>query len=66
MAENKSAIFTTQHYEMIAELFRYDYNLTYAVMAKFAKLFEKDNPRFDRARFIRACGYAGTKENLES
>lgn len=28
-----------------------------AVAQRIARVFESDNPRFDRAKFLRACGF---------
>jgi len=56
---------TKKHYEAIAEVINdvirpYDeravQNLVYDVTNDLADYFESDNPRFDRDRFLTACG----------
>lgn len=57
--------FTARHYRTIAEVLeRERFNMRGAdgpsaiedLMLTFAELFESDNPRFDRTRFLTACG----------
>lgn len=52
-------MFTKMHYEKVAEILyqcmsRMDANEEVAY--SFADAFAKDNPLFDRDRFMRACG----------
>lgn len=56
---------TKKHFEAIAVLLRSqkaqartsDENVTVCVRAaQLADLFQSENPRFDRARFLKACG----------
>ena len=56
---------TKKHYEAIAGILRYhletyDVVTSYPEMVKIAEslagYFESDNPRFDRVRFLKACG----------
>ena len=54
---------TRKDYEAIAEIFsavekerpRQEVGAILAVMRGLADYFEKDNPRFDRDRFVEAC-----------
>lgn len=61
-------MFTRKHYEAVAEIIK-ERSKHYADMGRYgcangagsvgdklADLFEKDNPRFDRDRFLAACG----------
>ena len=52
---------TKKHYEAIAkELLFYnagrDKQVIERIANSFADYFEQDNPRFDRSRFLEACG----------
>lgn len=50
---------TRKHYKMVARLLRNPPldSIERAEMAKdMATEFKRDNPRFDRARFLSACG----------
>jgi hypothetical protein len=57
-------MFQRRHYEAIAKAIREtDFPATdvgdlarYDVSVKLAETFERDNPNFDRARFLRATG----------
>ena len=59
--------FSHKHYEEVAKLFdnfsiiggrsiNREIKLLRLVISDFANMFEKDNEKFDRARFIKACG----------
>lgn len=56
---------TRKHFEAIAALLaevRKDYPaqgaiIPDAVSSRLADYFEKENPRFDRAKFLTACGF---------
>jgi hypothetical protein len=56
--------FQRRHYEVIAEIFAeddrqsplFDSEERLRLAMKFAQVFTRDNPRFDRARFLFACG----------
>lgn len=56
---------TRQHYKAIAEIVKQNTVVTGAVMCHvkrtamvedLANYFAQDNPRFDRAKFLEACG----------
>ena len=55
--------FQRRHHQAIAELLRtsdtqeslFSTGEQFAMMTRFARLFEDDNPRFDRQRFVDAC-----------
>lgn len=55
-------MFTRKYYEAIAEVVKGEANPAYGscvtrtLVDRFADLFEKDDPRFDRDRFLAACG----------
>jgi hypothetical protein len=53
-------MFTRQHYQRIAEILRRQQEATNEDLTDVAKqlalYFKEDNPRFDRARFLRAAG----------
>lgn len=62
-------MFARRHYDLIASTIRAVYEVAYAAQADYAERmavdvtamaladqFEADNPAFDRARFMRACG----------
>lgn len=63
---NKEEVMTRKDYVMIAEILRFnrrDFNegedglsLLNILAHQFANSLEDDNPRFDRARFLVACG----------
>jgi hypothetical protein len=62
--------FQHRHYEAIAEVIKVERGRLFrgytdgrgygaeAVALELADLFARDNPRFDRARFLSACGLA--------
>lgn len=52
-SEMDEASFSRQHYEAIAKILR-DSTEVQTVFEKLEELFAKDNPNFDRARFIKA------------
>lgn len=57
---NKAPVFQHRHYVAIAaELYGLTYDMTIVdrdmIIARFANLFESDNLRFDRARFLAAA-----------
>jgi len=46
-----------KHYEAIASIVKLNFDGTQPVLARdLADYFEQDNPKFDRARFLEACG----------
>ena len=53
-------MFAKRHYEFIAKVFR-DYPFAVAdrdlnlIAQGFADRFERESPKFDRARFLKAC-----------
>ena len=48
---------TKKHYEAIASIVKLNFDGTQPVLARdLADYFEQDNPKFDRARFLEACG----------
>lgn len=55
---------TKKHYEAIAKIlhqsvqydFEGDYGLTTKVVNELADYFEQENPKFNRERFLQACG----------
>lgn len=55
---------TKKHFEAIAAILlsmpgcktKEDYRHYNDLCGKFADLFQSENPRFDRARFLEACG----------
>ena len=57
-------MFSKRHYQAIADALRKHVGeevekVSYPkvmIVVELADTFEKDNPRFDRARFIEACG----------
>jgi len=49
--------FTRQHYKAIADILQ-SILADYDTCCKFADYFATDNERFDRDRFLEACGYA--------
>jgi hypothetical protein len=51
-------MFTTRHYRRIADSSATSAAITNraAAAAEFAAMFEADNPRFNRERFMQACG----------
>jgi hypothetical protein len=50
-------MFTKKHFEAIAKLIKESNAETkYGVAQDLAELFSEDNPRFDGARFFKACG----------
>lgn len=57
-------MFAKRHYETIAAEFKLGRTLAPlgeedthdALVRQFADMFARDNPRFDRGRFIQACG----------
>lgn len=52
----KSPIFGRRHYEYIAEAIKEEQPLCAEEIVEFlVMVFEQDNPRFDRARFLSAC-----------
>lgn len=67
-------MFTRKHYKAIAKITDsktcvqilsdnpFDYLLKNQVIDALADMFEEDNPRFDRDKFIKACGRYPTKE----
>lgn len=46
---------TKKHYEAIASAIKTSHNLETATK-KLADYFSTDNPKFDRTRFLQACG----------
>lgn len=46
---------TKQHFKVIAEILRANH-ADYDMAASFAHYFQRLNPRFDRVRFMHACG----------
>jgi hypothetical protein len=46
---------TRKHYQAIAEAIRQGTE-PIALVELLMNIFEADNPRFDRARFLKACG----------
>lgn len=57
---------TRKHFEAIAALLDRERSLNnggdgsvFAIAEAMADLFAKENPRFDRDKFLTACGYAG-------
>jgi len=53
-------MFSQRHYEAIAKVIK-DHNVNdteccYYVAADIVEMFERDNPKFDRVRFLDACG----------
>lgn len=66
-------MFTKQHYEAIAKIIKQEIewsesyqtegvrtNTCKHIALDLAQYFESDNPRFDRKRFLEACGVSGT------
>jgi hypothetical protein len=54
---------TRKDYELIARVIRYaeiDERAGDRIARDFAYALAKDNPRFDRARFLKACGVEDT------
>lgn len=49
---------TRKHYEAIAKAIR-ESTEPIALVELLMDIFEHDNPRFDRQRFLEACGLAG-------
>jgi hypothetical protein len=49
---------TKRHFEVIAEILR-SHNASYDLAASFATYLQKENPRFDPNRFMRAAGIWG-------
>lgn len=56
---------TKKHFEAVASAIRAEYEDTYgepaeeairSIARKLADVFASENPRFDRARFLAACG----------
>jgi hypothetical protein len=47
--------FQRRHYEMVAATLK-GLNVRMSAIVAFADMFAADNPRFDRARFLKACG----------
>lgn len=58
---NKAPVFQHRHYKAIAALIAaqaetgMDETIMYPWRNRFADMFAKDNPRFDRARFLAAA-----------
>ena len=51
-----------KHYRKIAEIIRvFGVYGTPAIVDKLSQYFAEDNPRFDKERFIDACGYTRKK-----
>lgn len=62
-------MFSKKHYEVIAKVIQElpangRLNSQSLVAESFADVFESDNPRFDRERFIWVCLAAPTREDL--
>lgn len=52
----EAAAFQHRHYAFVAKVIRdQDVTHSYALACTFADAFQR-NPRFDRARFLKACG----------
>jgi hypothetical protein len=50
-------MFTKQHFQALAKLLKEtDANSKYQLAQDMAKLFSDDNPRFNSAKFFKACG----------
>ena len=60
----KSPLFTTRHYAAIAEFLNFKRPMRnwLNLVEDFCALFEVDNPRFDREKFIQACLKESTQE----
>lgn len=59
-------LFTRRHYQAIAEEFKgcresagFDHVEVEAVVAAFVDMFLRDNPNFNREKFLKACGMEG-------
>ena len=51
-------MFTKQHYEAIAILFKSTPATNkWLFVSRFSKMFAEDSPSFDEDKFILACGY---------
>jgi hypothetical protein len=50
-------MFQRRHYEKIAETLGAMDGLDCATCEALSRMFNKDNPNFDRIRFLAACGY---------
>ena len=54
------SLFSTRHYEAIAAVIERELPMYYQsirdVAYRMADLFAGDNPRFNRERFLKACG----------
>lgn len=48
-------IFQRRHYEAIARAIN-THDLGGFAASRFATIFAADNPKFDRSRFLKACG----------
>ena len=68
-------MFSKRHYEAIAKVIK-DHNVNdklpshrsteccYYVVADIVDMFERDNPKFDRVRFLDACGLGIAKPTI--
>lgn len=52
-------MFTKKHFEAVARILKETDAKELA--AHFADMFEQDNPRFNRQRFMAACGFDASK-----
>lgn len=53
---------TKKHFEEIARVLDYykdESSVTQDIASDFADIFAKENPNFNRARFLKACGVEG-------
>jgi len=59
------SIFTRRHYQAIAEelhieqLYPQDQGPVAEILHDLCRMFSKDNPNFDREKFLKACGMEG-------
>jgi hypothetical protein len=50
-------MFTKRHYEAIADTIRKsEFQINKGIIKALINLFSEDNPRFDKAKFLKACG----------
>ena len=58
-------MFSQRHYEAIAKVIKVGKQDNLGVLLGLIEMFERDNPKFDRVRFLDACGLGIAKPAVE-
>ena len=57
-------MFSKRHYEAMAETISRNHETTHELILEMINMFERDNPKFDRVKFLDACGLAIDKPEI--